>query len=231
MTRFPSSFVPQAVIFDCDGVLADSEPVVNRVVAADLSALGWQLTPDEAGETFLGMALPDMQLLIREHIPNLPQDWAQQLKHKVAATMAKEVTPVKGAGKMLAAVTQAGLPMALASNSSRIELHTKLERLGFSDLFDGRIFSFEDVSKAKPHPDIYLAAAKACGVRPQACLVVEDSATGAKAAVAAGAFVVGFAEVTEPAALLAVGVHDIVYTHQELLERFAILSRRQEVVA
>ena len=214
--------LPSAILFDCDGVLTDSEPVVNRVVAADLSARGWPLTPDEAGAIFLGLAFPAMVPLVEAQVGPLPADWTQTLKHRTAETMAREVTPVPGAAELLAAVRAAGVPTALASNSSRVELTAKLTRLGFTEAFAGRIFSFEDVPHPKPQPDIYLAAAAACRADPAACVVVEDSAAGVQAGVAAGCTVFGFAQVTEPEVLLAAGASTVFTGLLELPKRLGL---------
>lgn len=200
-----STFTPKAVLFDCDGVLADSEPVVSRVVADELTARGWPLTPAEAEVTFLGMSFPTIVPLIEAQVGPLPADWPETMKRRTAAVMAEEVTAIPGAADALAAVRRAGLPIALGSNSSQVELSAKLTRLGFTDFFEGRIFSFEDVPRAKPEPDVYLAAAASCGVEPAECAVVEDSAAGARAGVAAGCTVLGFAHVTEAEVLLAAG--------------------------
>ena len=153
----------KAVLFDCDGVLADSEHLVDRVLAEDLTARGWVLTPEESGAVFLGMALPDMAPVVKAKLGHLPPDWTEQLKRKVTETMAREVPPVPGAEALLQRLRRSPLPLALASNSSRLELSAKLGRLGFAPFFGDRIFSFEDVARPKPHPDIYLAAAAACG--------------------------------------------------------------------
>lgn len=212
-----------AILFDCDGVLADSEPVVNRVVAADLSARGWALSPDEAGAIFLGMALPDMVPIIEAQVGALPAGWTQYLKERTAEVMAREVTPVPGAAELLAAVRAAGVPIALASNSSRVELAAKLTRLGFTGAFEGRIFSFEDVQRPKPHPDIYLEAASACGADPAECIVIEDSGAGVRAGVAAGCTVFGFAHVTEPEVLLAAGAGSVFTDLAQLPERLGLV--------
>ena len=209
MTHNPTVRRPAAVIFDCDGVLADSEPIVNKVVAAELSARGWPLTPEGAGATFLGMALPDMVPLIEAKVGALPEGWMADFKARVAETMALEVVPMPGAAPLLATLRAAGIPLAMASNSSRLELSAKLGRLGFGDAFEGRVFSFEDVPNAKPEPDMYLAAAAACGAEPADCVVIEDSATGARAGVAAGCTVLGFAHATDPEELLAIGVQAV----------------------
>jgi HAD superfamily hydrolase (TIGR01509 family) len=194
-----------AILFDCDGVLADSEPIVNQVNAIDLNARGWAITPDEAGSIFLGLSAPSMVPIIEAHVGSLPADWVEYITQKVIEAMERAVVPVSGATELLATVRAAKISIALASNSSRMELTAKLNRLGFTDVFGERILSYEDVPRPKPHPDIYLAAAEACGVPPTECVVIEDSATGVKAGVAAGCTVLGFAQVTDPEVLLAVG--------------------------
>lgn len=198
---------PAAVLFDCDGVLADSEPLVNRVIAADLTLRGWSMTPDEAGHTFLGTALPDMVPRIEAVVGALPADWMTLISHRVAAVMAEEVEPVPGAPEALQAIRASGIPMAVASNSTRLELGTKLRRLGFAGHFPGRILSFEDVPRPKPWPDIYLAAARACSADPADCIVVEDSLPGVRAGIAAGCRVFGFAKELSREQLEAEGAH------------------------
>ncbi|WP_165585474.1 HAD family phosphatase [Roseococcus sp. SYP-B2431] len=180
-----------AVLFDCDGVLADSEGVANGIVAEELTALGWPMTPHEAQHEFLGLALPDMEPKIEARIGRLPAGWSRALGRRIEAALSTGLRPIPGAGAALEAVRAAGLPMALCSNSSRGELAVKMRVLGFAHYFEGRIFSFEDVELPKPAPDLYLAAARACGVRPEDCLVVEDSAPGAAAGMAAGCRVLG----------------------------------------
>ncbi|MEZ0168950.1 HAD family hydrolase [Microvirga sp. TS319] len=198
---------PAAVLFDCDGVLADSEPLVNRVIAADLTVRGWPMTPDEAGHTFLGTALPDMVPRIEAVVGALPADWMTLISHQVAAVMKEEVEPVSGAPEALQAIASHGLPIAVASNSTRLELGTKLHRLGFTSLFSGRVLSFEDVPRPKPWPDIYLAAALACSAEPEDCVVVEDSLPGVRAGIAAGCRVLGFAKELACEQLEAEGAH------------------------
>ena len=208
---------PAAVLFDCDGVLADSEHLVNRLVAEDLAPRGWCMSPAEARETFLGLTLPAMIPMIEARTgASMPHGWPDDFKRRVADVMAREVSPVPGAADALGAVRAAGLPMAMASNSSRAELVAKLGRLGFGAFFEGRVFCFEDVARSKPHPDMYLAAAAACGAAPAACVVVEDSPLGARAGVAAGCRVLGFCRETEPTELRAAGVTAIFRDMREL---------------
>ncbi|SDB64684.1 HAD family hydrolase [Belnapia rosea] len=196
---------PAAVLFDCDGVLADSEGLVNRLVAEELTARGWPLSAGQARETFLGMALPEMMPVILARCGPLPADWGAMLSRRITAALMEEVEAIPGAPAALAAAAAAGLPLAVASNSTRGELRTKLDRLGLAHHFGGRLFSFEDVARPKPAPDMYLAAAAACGAAPGDCVVVEDSLLGAKAGIAAGCRVLGFTRETDAAVLAAVG--------------------------
>ena len=99
-----------------------------------------------------------------------------------------------GAPEAVRAVVGAGIPVAVASNAGRAELRAKLARLGLAELFAGRVFSFEDVPRPKPAPDIYLAAARSCGAAPAECVVVEDSLLGVRAGIAAGCRVLGLTQ-------------------------------------
>lgn len=193
---------PAAVLFDCDGVLADSEAVVNAIVAEDLTARGWPMTTAEAQAAFLGMALPDMVPRIEARVGPLPFGWGADLSRLIAAAMTERTIAIPGAIAAVQAVAAAGVPVACASNSARVELAAKLRGLGLAELFGHRVFSFEDVARAKPWPDIYRAAAESCDADPHDCVVVEDSVPGVRAGRAAGCRVLGYAHET-PAALLA----------------------------
>jgi HAD superfamily hydrolase (TIGR01509 family) len=196
---------PGAVLFDCDGVLADSEGLVNRIVAADLTARGWRISPEQARETFLGLAVTDMLPMIVARVGPLPPDWTRRLSREINQRLMEELEPMPGALEAVAAVRRVGLTCAVASNSGRAELAAKLARLGLAEAFAGRAFSFEDVPRPKPAPDLYLAAADSCGVPPEACVVVEDSLLGAKAGIAAGCRVLGLAAATDASVFRAVG--------------------------
>jgi HAD superfamily hydrolase (TIGR01509 family) len=196
---------PEAVLFDCDGVLADSEGLVNRMVARELTARGWPITAAQARETFLGMSLPDMVPVVEARTGRLREGWAEDLAERITGLMRAEVEPIPGALDALGAVAAAGIPVAVASNSGRAELAAKLARLGVAALFGPRVFSFEDVARPKPAGDIYRAAAAACGAAPGRCVVVEDSLLGARAGIAAGCRVLGLAGETDAAVLRAVG--------------------------
>jgi HAD superfamily hydrolase (TIGR01509 family) len=146
-----------------------------------------------------------MMPVIEGRVGRLPADWGAALSRRIMAALLDEVEPVPGALAAVRAVAAAGIPLAVASNSARGELAAKLRRLELAGLFGDRVFSFEDVARAKPAPDIYLAAAAACGALPADCVVVEDSLLGAEAGILAGCRVLGFARDTDPRVLAAVG--------------------------
>lgn len=197
---------PGLVIFDCDGVLIDSEPVVNRVVAAELTALGWPMTAEECCTRFLGLDLDAMVPLIEKAIGrSLPSGWNAALIARIIAVLKREAPMVPGAREALAATTALGLPWRVASNSSHAEMAAKFDRNGLLPLVAGRLHSFTDVPRGKPAPDLFLAAAAAEGVSPSACIVVEDSVPGARAARAAGMRCVGLCRNGEADGLIAEG--------------------------
>jgi HAD superfamily hydrolase (TIGR01509 family) len=194
------------VIFDCDGVLIDSEPIASREVASAMTDLGWQMNADEAAAQFLGMSFTDMIPIIaaRTGAP-LPADWEQQFLKGFLARIAREGTAIPGALEAIDAIEAMGLPWRVASNSRHEEMAVKFQTIGFSHRVTGRLHSYTDVPRAKPAPDLYLAAAAAQGVAPGECVVIEDSPTGARAAIAAGMDCLGFDPHGDGALLAAVG--------------------------
>ncbi|PWC30169.1 HAD family hydrolase [Teichococcus aestuarii] len=177
---------PAAILFDCDGVLADSEALAAMVVAEELTERGWPVSPEECQHIFLGRAVPDMMPIIEQRFGPVPDDWPARMSRRLTERMARDVVPVPGAKAAVAALRAAGMTLACASNSSRAELSAKLGRLDLAAAFEGRVFSFEDVDRPKPYPDIYRAAALSCGAAPEDCVVVEDSLPGIRAGRAAG---------------------------------------------
>jgi HAD superfamily hydrolase (TIGR01509 family) len=194
------------VIFDCDGVLVDSEPVANRVTAAAVTELGWPMTPEESDRTFLGMNIDDMAVFIANRLGRkLPPNWVQDIVAQMIEALATTAEPIPGAIEALEGVTALGLPWRVASNSSHGEMDVKFRRIGIAHLTAGRVHSFTDVPRGKPAPDLFLAAAAAEGVDPASCIVVEDSVTGAKAAAAAGMACLGYAPHGNQAGLRSAG--------------------------
>ncbi len=217
-TRLPLGLV----IFDCDGVLIDSEGIASRLVARELTALGWALTAEQAQARFLGMTLTDMIPAIESRTGRaLPEGWTDRLARLLVAAMTEEAAPMPGAVALLEATSALGLPWRIASNSSHPEMVAKFSRAGIMAMVAGRVHSAHDVGRGKPAPDVYFAAAAAAGVAPDACLVVEDSVPGVRAAVAAGMECLGFAPAggSHASALLEAGAM-LFRQLEELPERF-----------
>ena len=181
------------VIFDCDGVLIDSEPLSRQILAAEAAALGWTLHPDEA-RVYTGLRWSDLQPIFeRETGRTLPQSWPADIQARLVAAMSEGIAAVAGAEEVLNAVVELGLKLRVASNSSHEEMAEKFGRTGLADRLRGRIHSARDVPAGKPSPDLFLAAAAAENIPPGACLVVEDSRPGIMAATAAGMACVAYA--------------------------------------
>ena len=148
----------EMVIFDCDGVLIDSEALCNRVVAQRLTAQGWAMSAEECERRFIGMSFYAMQPMIEARLGrSLGGGWVDDLVTVVTAAMALEVEPMPGGREALEAVTAMGLPWRIASNSSHQEMEAKFGRAGWRDLVAGRLHSSEDVialgGAGKPAPD------------------------------------------------------------------------------
>jgi beta-phosphoglucomutase-like phosphatase (HAD superfamily) len=198
------------VIYDCDGVLIDSEPVASRVCAEEISALGWSMTAAQCHQRFLGMSLSDMRPVIEAGIGRvLPTDWVRVLAGRLVDVLAQEAVTVDGAEATLRATTALGLDWRIASNSGPAELVAKFARVGLSDLVAGRVHSANEVisrgGRGKPAPDLFLAAAAASRVSPAECVVVEDSITGIRGALAAGMTCLAFVPHGDTAELAALG--------------------------
>lgn len=186
------------VIFDCDGVLIDSELVANRVVAEELTALGWAVTAEECDRMFLGMSYHDMAVdLERRLARKLPDRWLDDLLARVITLMETEVETVPGAREALACVAQLPAAWCVASNSSHREMAAKFACTGLTAMMRGRMYSGHEMQllgkRAKPAPDLFLHAAGTVGIAPESCLVIEDSPTGIQAARAAGMDCLGLA--------------------------------------
>lgn len=199
--------VPLAlVIYDCDGVLVDSEPVANRVTAAAVTELGWAMTPAESDRHFLGMTFTDMIPVIERQLGRpIAESWKETVVQTLITRLAAEATAIPGAIAALHATTAMGMAWRIASNSSHEEMAVKFARLDLTKLVQGRVHSHRDVARGKPAPDLFLATAAAQGVAPAACVVIEDSVPGATAAAAAGMDCLGYAPHGDGARLRAAG--------------------------
>jgi HAD superfamily hydrolase (TIGR01509 family) len=186
------------VIFDCDGVLIDSERLAVRTESQILTELGWPLTEAEVIERFVGRSSLYMQSVIQEQIGR-PVDWRNEFERREREVFELELVPVEG---VLAALDEITVPSCVASSSSHTMLTFKLGLTGLAERFAGRIFSADDVTHGKPDPAVFLFAAAAMGVTPDRCAVIEDSVSGVEAGVAAGMSVFAFSGgVTSAAAL------------------------------
>ncbi|MDR6674055.1 HAD-IA family hydrolase [Xanthomonas sp. 1678] len=178
------------LISDCDGVLVDSEVLADRVM---LEALG-AYVPRAELERFLagsfGQTADEIVERVQRHFAvALPPGLFDDIRQRSEALIAAEVQPIADVREALLAIA---LPLAVASNSQRHSVVASVARAGLTERVGGNVFSADMVARPKPAPDVYLLAAHTLGVAPQRCLVIEDSATGASAALAAGMTVIGF---------------------------------------
>jgi len=184
----------EAILFDCDGVLVDSEAITNGVLCTMLNEAGWVLAPDECMRLFIGKTVRSEAARIQAHTGKpLTDAWMAEFYQRRNVRLEAELQAIDGALDAVAAVAArlAGR-IACASGADRYKVEMQLEKVGLAPYFAGRVFSGHEMPATKPAPDVYLAAAAALGVPPQRCLVVEDTVTGVTAGVAAGATVVGF---------------------------------------
>ena len=188
--------VPKLVIFDCDGVVVDSEPLTLQLIRDDLAARGLPLDLTKTTDLFMGSTIAGAGAQAREMGADIPEDWVDLIYDKVFAALARKVESIPGIGAVLDRLDRQGIAYAIGSNGPHRKMEITLARCGLAARFAGRIYSREDVAAPKPAPDVYLLAASQAGVAPQDCVVIEDSATGAQAAVAAGMAVFGFARET-----------------------------------
>lgn len=201
---------PALIIFDCDGVLIDSEGPASAVCAVAVMELGWTMTSEEALRTFMGMRIADMPAIIERHTGRaVPGGWVDDMRGRLIAALDTQSALIPGAREAVEDVVAAGLPYRVASNSSHDEMTVKFARTGLTALMAGRMHSARDVGVGKPAPDVFLAAALAEGVDPADCLVIEDSVLGVRAAVAAGMPVLGLDLHGDGAALAAAGATPI----------------------
>ncbi len=208
------------VIFDCDGVLIDSEKISMAVDMALLAQNGIHLTEAEMHLRFIGPTFEDMIAdLEREHKKILPPDLSARKDAMMLELYRRDLKPVPGVIPML---RKLALPKSIGTNGPRDRALEALRLVGLDPFFGDRLTTYEDVKNPKPAPDVYQLAARRAGFKPAHCLVVEDSVTGATAALAAGCKVIGFTGVAhEPLAkateLKELGVSHVIHDMGELL--------------
>ncbi|MFF3615913.1 HAD family hydrolase [Streptomyces sp. NPDC002580] len=186
------------IIFDNDGVLVDSEPISNTLLAAYLTELGHPTSYEDSLRDYMGSAMHRIHDIVLERTgERLPDDFDDVFHARVFAAFERELKPVPGAGQVLEKLAADGVPYCVASSGSHERIRVGHRTTGLDRWFDdGRVFSSQDVGRGKPAPDLFLHAAERMGVRPERCAVVEDSPLGVRAANAAGMDVYGFTAMT-----------------------------------
>ena len=202
------------VIFDCDGVLVDTERIAVRIDVRVLAELGWPMTEAEVVERFMGRSDAEMTAQIEARLGrSLGASWEEPFRRLYREAFAAELTPVPGIIEALDAIT---MPTCVASSGTHDKMRFTLGLTGLYDRFAGRIFSVSEVARGKPAPDLFLHAAARMGVTPAACAVVEDSPYGLQAARAAGMRAFGYAGGLVPRKSLE-GPHTVVFDDMRTL--------------
>jgi len=182
---------PGLVIFDCDGVLVDSEPISIGVLVDHIARAGGDVSTALAYETFLGRSMATIRQVLREiHAVDFSEDDMEAIRQDMRQRFAAELTPIPGISDVLG---QLNRPFCVASSSQPDRIRLSLGVTGLLDWFEPNVFSSTMVKRGKPFPDLFLHAAKVMGFAPESCVVVEDSPAGIEAAQAAGMRVLGFA--------------------------------------
>ena len=197
---------PRAILFDCDGVLVDSEPATLDLLADDLASHGLSLPRAEMERLFIGGTIAGVHVKARSLGARLPNGWVAEFYERLYARLAEGTPLVPGVLDLLDALDAAGIPYAVGSNGWDRKMQVTLgQHPGLLERFRDRLFSGQTLGAPKPAPDLYLQAARALGQAPADCAVIEDSPTGARAAAAAGIPCFGFAPHDDGAALAAEG--------------------------
>ena len=197
----------ELVIFDCDGVLVDSERIANEVFAAVLNEeFGFSLSLDDMFQTFVGHSSSQCMEIIEEMLGKAPPaNLEQRYKEEINEALSTSVTAITGIEKALSEIS---IPFCVASSGSHEKMQTTLGKTNLLQHFEGKLYSTSDVNRGKPYPDIYLyAAGKMCVFDPSKCLVIEDSPLGVKGGGSAGMTVFGYTELMNENRLLKAGAH------------------------
>jgi HAD superfamily hydrolase (TIGR01509 family) len=202
------------VIFDCDGVLVDSELITNRVFARMINELGVPVTLEDMFEQFVGRSMAYCCDLIASILKKpIPEGFVEQYRIRTTAALQAELKAVPGIESVLDELTANGVPYCVASSGSHEKMRTTLGITGLLSRFEKKLYSVTEVANSKPAPDVFLYAARKSGVAPSRCHVVEDTPTGVSAGVAAGMTVCGYCALTPAHRLIEAGAH---YTVSEL---------------
>ncbi|MCV2864117.1 HAD family hydrolase [Albidovulum sediminicola] len=197
---------PAAVLFDCDGVIVDSEPLTDRIIAANLTRHGLPMAPDEVKTLFRGGTMASVAETARTRGAGIGENWIDDIYAEIFQGLATGTPLIAGIEAAFDALDAAGVAYAVGSNGPHRKMAVTLgQHPHLHRRLAGRIFSREDVARPKPAPDLYLHAASCIGAEPARCVVIEDSATGARAARSAGMACLGYAPLGDGASLAEAG--------------------------
>ena len=184
----------EAILFDCDGVLVDSEPITNGVLCTMLNEAGWALSEQDCMRIFIGKTVRSETARIEAETGKpLTDAWMAEFYERRNERLRAELVAIGGAVDAVRQVhAQLGGKIAVASGADKPKVLMQLDKVGMSAYFGEHVFSGHDLPRTKPWPDVYLAAAASLGIAPERCLVIEDSVPGLTAGVRAGATVWGY---------------------------------------
>jgi HAD superfamily hydrolase (TIGR01509 family) len=193
------------VIFDCDGVLVDSELITNRVFARMLNEVGIAVSLEDMFERFVGRSMPQCLEIITQLLGHpVPPHFVEQYQTQSAAALRSELKAVPDIETVLSTLR---IPYCVASSGTHEKMQTTLGITGLLPQFRGKMYSVTEVAQSKPFPDVFLHAARQQGASPADCAVIEDTPTGVRAGVAAGMTVFGYCALTPKQRLLDAGAH------------------------
>ncbi|MCO8247782.1 HAD family hydrolase [Comamonas thiooxydans] len=183
-----------AVLFDCDGVLVDSESITNRVLCTMLNESGWAISQEQCTRDFIGKTVRSQATVIEAHTGKpLTDAWMAEFYERRNAALSAELVAIDGALEAVRRIhALCDGRIACASGADRAKVEMQLTKVGMEPYFEGHVYSGHEMPRSKPFPDVYLAAAEALKADPAKCLVIEDTMTGVQAGVAAGATVWGY---------------------------------------
>lgn len=212
---------PGLIIFDCDGVLVNTEPIVQQVLADWITKHGWPMTADECARTVKGSHIAQIQTRVEERTGKSYPDFIEGYRAAMFEAFESGVDEIPSAGAVLRTLRDAGIPFCIASNGPHVKMNVTMKSAGLLGHFGGtldpnQVFSADDVGEPKPSPKLFLHAAQRMGFEPSNCVVIDDSHQGVEAAIAAGMTIIGYEDMTPAAKLREAGAETVMSSLDEL---------------